>query len=78
MVDDWGVERTPNRPRMIAGERSVPLTGPPGDWPAFYAGLRDALRSGGPPPVDPRDALAALRVLDVARTSAASRAVVAL
>jgi predicted dehydrogenase len=78
LVDDWGVERTPNRPRMIAGERSVPLNGPPGDWPAFYAGLRDALRSGGPPPVDPRDALAVLRVLDGARTSAACRAVVAL
>ncbi len=77
-IEDWGVERTPNRPRLVAGERSVPLTGPPGDWPAFYALLRDALGSGGPPPVDPRDALAALRVLDAARASAATRAVVAL
>jgi scyllo-inositol 2-dehydrogenase (NADP+) len=77
-VEDWGVERTPNRPRLVAGERSVPLTGPPGDWPAFYALLRDALRSGGPPPVDPRDALAALRVLDAARVSAATHAVVGL
>jgi predicted dehydrogenase len=77
-VEDWGVEHGPNRPRLIAGERSVPLTGPPGDWPAFYALFRDAVRSGGPPPVDPRDALAALRVLDAARTSAATGAVVAL
>jgi scyllo-inositol 2-dehydrogenase (NADP+) len=77
-VEDWGVEKTPNRPRLIAGERSVPLTGPPGDWPAFYALLRDALRSDGPPPVDPRDALAGLRVIDAARVSAATRAVVAL
>ena len=78
-VEDWGVERTPNRPRLIAGDRSVPLTGPPpGNWPAFYALLRDALRSGGAPPVDPRDALAALRVIEAARTSAATHAVVPL
>jgi scyllo-inositol 2-dehydrogenase (NADP+) len=78
LVEGWGVEPTPSRPRLIAGERSVPLTGPPGDWPAFYALFRDAVRSGGPPPVDPRDALAALRVLDAARTSASTRAVVEL
>jgi scyllo-inositol 2-dehydrogenase (NADP+) len=77
-VDDWGIERTPNRPRIVAGERSVPLTGPAGNWPAFYAGLRDAMRTGGPPPVDPRDALAVLRVIDAARVSAASRTVVAI
>jgi scyllo-inositol 2-dehydrogenase (NADP+) len=78
IVEDWGVERTPNRPRLVAGERSVPLNGPPGNWPAFYALLREALRSGGPPPIDPRDAVAALRVLDAARTSAGTRTVVAL
>jgi predicted dehydrogenase len=78
IVEDWGVERTPNRPRLVAGERSVPLNGPPGNWPAFYALLREALRSGGPPPIDPRDAVAALRVLDAARTSARTRTVVAL
>lgn len=77
-VGDWGVEPILNRPRLIAGERSVPLSGPPGDWPAFYAQLRDALRSGGPPPVDPRDALATLQVLEAARTSAAAHSVVAL
>jgi predicted dehydrogenase len=77
-VDDWGVERSAMRPRLIAGERSVPLTGPRGDWPAFYAGLRDALRSGGPPPVQARDALAALRVIDAARASAQAHAVIGL
>jgi scyllo-inositol 2-dehydrogenase (NADP+) len=71
-------ERTPNQPRLIAGERSVPLRAPAGDWTAFYALLRDALRSGGPPPVDPRDAVAALRVIEAARVSAAARTVVAL
>ena len=75
---DWGVEPEYARPRLIAGERSVPLSGPAGDWPAFYAGVRDALTDGAPPPVDPRDAVAALRVLDAARLSAAERRVVTL
>ena len=75
-VADWGVEPEFARPRLIAGERSVPLTGPPGDWPRFYALLRDALTGDGPPPVDPHDAVAALRVLEIARLSAAEHRVV--
>ncbi len=64
--------------RLVAGERSVPVPPEPGDWPRFYALLRDALLSGGPPPVDPRDAVTVLRVLEAARESARSGAVVAL
>jgi len=45
----------------------------PGDYPAFYAGVVAALRDGGRAPVDPRDALAALDVLELARRSAAER-----
>jgi predicted dehydrogenase len=77
-ASDWGVEPEYARPRLIAGERSVPLSGPPGDWPAFYAGVRDALTGAAPLPVDPQDAVAALRVLDAARLSAAEGRVVAL
>jgi hypothetical protein len=47
-----------------------------GDWPRFYALLEVALRDDAPPPVDPHDAVATLRVLDDARRSAAERAVV--
>lgn len=43
----------------------------PGDYPAFYAGVVAALHDGAPAPVDPRDALAALDVLELARRSAA-------
>jgi scyllo-inositol 2-dehydrogenase (NADP+) len=43
----------------------------PGDYPAFYAGVVAALRDGAPAPVDPRDALATLTVLETARRSAA-------
>ena len=75
---DWGVEPAFARPRLIVGERSVPLAGPPGNWPRFYALLRDALAGDGSPPVDPHDAVAALRVLELARLSAAEHRVVAV
>jgi scyllo-inositol 2-dehydrogenase (NADP+) len=42
----------------------------PGAYQRFYEGLAAALRGEGPPPVDPADAVAALRVLDAARRSA--------
>jgi predicted dehydrogenase len=75
-VPDWGLEPAYSRPRLIVGEQSVPLSGPPGDWPAFYRLLASALTDGGPPPVDPRDAVAVLRVLESARASAAEARVV--
>jgi predicted dehydrogenase len=50
----------------------------PGAYQFFYAGLAEALRSGGPPPVDPEDAIAGLRILDAARQSAASGTTVRL
>ncbi len=42
----------------------------PGSYETYYALLRDALISGGQPPVDPTDSLAALRVIEAARESA--------
>ncbi|MFD6156216.1 Gfo/Idh/MocA family oxidoreductase [Nocardia sp. NPDC060256] len=47
-----------------------------GNYPAFYAELAAALLDGGRVPVDPRDAVATLRVLEAARRSAAEGAVV--
>ncbi len=38
--------------------------------------MRDALRGEGPMPVDPRDSVAALRVIDAARRSARTGAVI--
>jgi scyllo-inositol 2-dehydrogenase (NADP+) len=77
---DWGLTPDYARPRLVAGERSVPLTGPAGDWPAFYRELGEALSQTppAPPPVDPGDAVAGLRVLDAARVSAAERRSVTL
>jgi predicted dehydrogenase len=50
----------------------------PGAYERFYAGVRDAVRDGAPPPVDPWDAVLGLRVLEAARLSAARSAVVPL
>jgi predicted dehydrogenase len=44
-----------------------PVRPEPGDWPAFYEGVGAALAGDGPMPVDPRDAVAVLRVLEAAR-----------
>jgi predicted dehydrogenase len=73
----WGQGEEWERGRLVAGERSVPVQGQPGDWPRFYILLEQALREGGPAPVDPHDAVVALRVLEAARESAAARQTVA-
>jgi scyllo-inositol 2-dehydrogenase (NADP+) len=41
----------------------------PGDYPRFYALLRDALVAGGPLPVDPADAVTGLELLERATAS---------
>ena len=74
----WGEPEEWARCRLVSGERSVPVPAVPGNWPHFYAALRDALREGGRPPVEPRDAVEVLRVIEAARLSAAERRVVTL
>ena len=67
----WGVE--PEAAWGILGDlgarRPVPTLD--GDYPAYYAGIAAALRGGTAPPVTAREAVATLRVLEAARTSAA-------
>jgi predicted dehydrogenase len=75
---EWGVEPPERWGRLVRGDAAQAVPSEPGDWPAFYAGLERALRIGGPPPVDPADAVAGLEVLDAARRSAASGAVIDL
>ncbi|MCD9141566.1 Gfo/Idh/MocA family oxidoreductase [Streptomyces albireticuli] len=71
----WGVEPECAWGRLGSGES--PLTGGgdpvptlPGDYPAYYAAVAEALRTGGEPPVTAREAAEALRVLEAARVSA--------
>jgi predicted dehydrogenase len=53
-----------------AGDELEPVPTRPGAYPEFYAAVRRALREGGPPPVDPLDAVAGLRIIEAARDSA--------
>jgi predicted dehydrogenase len=49
-----------------------------GAYERFYAGFRDAVDGGAPPPVDARDALASMRVIEAARRSHATGSVIAI
>ncbi|MEP6479143.1 MAG: Gfo/Idh/MocA family oxidoreductase [Rhodoglobus sp.] len=42
-----------------------------GDYPAFYAGVAATLQHGAPPPVDPRDALEVVRIIERAHALSA-------
>ena len=69
-ADQWG--------KLGAGAdvRTVPTE--PGSYVRFYEGMVEALRGTAPPPVDPRDAIAGLGVIEAARRSFAERCVVAV
>jgi predicted dehydrogenase len=55
---------------VVNGEvQEVPTV--PGSYGAFYTGVARSLRESVPPPVDPRDSVAVLEVLDAAREQAA-------
>jgi predicted dehydrogenase len=71
--DGWGAGE-PARWVDAAGERTLEIER--GAYEAFYAGVRDALDGATDMPVDPRDSVAALRVVEAARRSARTAAVV--
>jgi scyllo-inositol 2-dehydrogenase (NADP+) len=75
---EWGVEPREKWGHLISERGSEPIASERGDWPRFYSRLERALREGAPPPVDPRDAVAGLEILDAARRSAAGGTVVSL
>jgi len=63
--EDWG---------LVGGEKGVSLTPVPterGDYAGFYAGVAATLREGAAVPVDPREALATLRILELAHSLSA-------
>jgi len=64
--------------RLVTGEESTVVPSAPGRWDSFYPAVAAALGGAGPVPVDPRDAVAALRVLEAARQSATQHRVVDL
>ncbi|MFC8455110.1 Gfo/Idh/MocA family oxidoreductase [Kitasatospora sp. NPDC057223] len=74
----WGADAPAAYGTLGTDEASAPVPTDPGDYPAFYAGIAAALATGTPPPVDPKDAVATLTVLEAARASAATGTVVSL
>ena len=76
-IGDEGFGQSPPARIVDAdGEREQPLEA--GDYRGFYEGVRDWLAGDGPVPVDPRDSVAGLEILEAARKSAAQNEVVEL
>ncbi len=63
---------------LVRGDERLPVVRAPGSWSDFYPAVVAMVRDGSPPPVDPRDAVAVLEVLDAARRSERDRAVITL
>ncbi|WP_195911024.1 Gfo/Idh/MocA family oxidoreductase [Streptomyces kaniharaensis] len=75
----WGVDQPVHYGTLGTDESAITLPTDPGDYPAYYAAIATALTAPGtPPPVDPRDAVATLTILEAARTSAATGSTVRL
>jgi len=54
--ESWGVLGTPDGTRRVPAER--------GAYPEFYRRLADCITGGGPVPVDPRESLAVVRIVE--------------
>jgi len=77
---DWGLEPREKWGRLSTDIGGIHIDGPiemlPGAYEQYYALLREALVTGGPPPVDPRDTVTVLRIIEAAQQSAGSGTVV--
>jgi predicted dehydrogenase len=68
--DQWGTLGVPGETSAVATE--------PGAYQRYYEGIAAALRGEGPAPVDPRDSVEGLRIIEAARRSDDERRVVSL
>jgi len=75
-VDPWGVEPASDLDRVHDGASSRPIGLARGEWDTFYPAFARAVRGEGPPPVDAADAVATAIVLEAARVSATTGAIV--
>lgn len=74
----WGVEPPADAGYVGVGDDIEQVPTEVGRYQDFYAGVRDALLEGTLFPVNPNDAVAALRVIEAAQTSAREHRVVAV
>ena len=73
----WGMSADGSQ-RVQRGSEQEQISGERGRWEAFYPAVAAAVLKGGPPPVDPSDAVATLTLIEAARRSAATHSVVAM
>lgn len=69
----WGVDPHPGTLLSVAGDAGATqrsIEGPPGDYRAYYAAMRDAILGIGPPPVTAQQALDTMRLLELGAASA--------
>ena len=76
--DGWGREPHEQWGRLSSGDTVEIVESEPGAYQRYYAGVAEALRSGGPAPVDVWDAIAVLEVIEAARDSSRTGKVVEL
>ena len=74
----WGVVPHERWGRLHAGRTTRRWPSERGDWTRLYTAFADAVRGRGAVPVDPRDAVAGLVVLEAAQRSAETGQVVTL
>ena len=72
----WGREPPDRWGWLVTRDGETRLETAAGEWPAFYRGVVAALREGAPPPVEPSSAVEVLDVIDAAKISARTQAVV--
>ena len=75
--EGWGREPADAWGTLQIGDETRAVETEPGAYPDFYRLLAEAFGSGGPPPVDPSDAVRVLRIIETAFESARRAAVVA-
>lgn len=74
----WGEDPQDAWGRLGAGDEVRSIATEAGAYHRFYELVVEALQNGGPPPVDPADAVAVLEIIEAARRSAADRRVITL
>ena len=74
----WGVEPREQWGVITTGDGTSPVKTEAGAYQDFYAAVVKSLTEGTPPPVDPREAVATIEVIEAARTSVQPRSIDAI
>ena len=69
--DGYGITPEAEWGTIGVGDSLTAVPTEAGDYPAFYAGMAAAIRDGAPVPVDPRESLEVVRIIERAHAIAA-------